>query len=137
MAWPKQIRFVLVTPEKTLIDESVDALQIPLYDGQIGILPGRAPLMGRLGYGELKITEAQQERRFFIDGGFLQVKGPVVSLLTNQAVPVELLDARAAEEQLNQVNARVPTTPLSDATKVRDLERARQMLAAARKAHHK
>ncbi len=38
-----QLRLVVVTPEKPLLDESVTALRFPLYDGQIGVLPGRAP----------------------------------------------------------------------------------------------
>jgi F0F1-type ATP synthase epsilon subunit len=39
------LQLVLVTPEKTLLNEPVAALRFPLYDGQIGILPGRLPLI--------------------------------------------------------------------------------------------
>jgi F-type H+-transporting ATPase subunit epsilon len=134
MALPKHLRFVLVTPERTLLDEQVDALQFPLYDGQIGILPGRAPLIGRLGFGELTITEAQKERRFYVEGGFVQVKREVVSLLTMRAIPVEELDVGAAEAELREANARVPTTPRDFAAKERDVRRARELIAVARKA---
>ena len=61
----QSLRFVLVTPEVTLLDEPVAALRFPLHDGQIGILPGRAPMIGRLGYGELKVTR--------LDGGRIVV----------------------------------------------------------------
>lgn len=131
MALPKQLRFVLVSPEKTLFDELVDALQFPLFDGQIGILPGRAPLVGRLGYGPLKISQGTSEKIYFIDGGFVQVKGGVVTILTNQAIPAEKIDAATVEEQLRKTNARVPTKPEEFAAKARDLERTRKMLHVA------
>src|SRR5947209_18270410 len=86
MASRKELRVLLVTPETTLLDEPVTALRFPLYDGQIGILPGRAPLVGRLGYGELKLTQPDgREASFYIDGGFVQVKRGAVSILTNRA----------------------------------------------------
>ena len=94
------LRLVLVTPETTLLDEPVEALRFPLYDGQIGILPGRAPLVGRLGYGELQITTAAGKKSYFIDGGFVQVKQGAVSLLTNRAQVAAGLDARQAEDEL-------------------------------------
>jgi len=53
----QSLRLVLVTPETTIFDELLAALRFPLHDGQIGILPGRAPMIGRLGYGELKLTQ--------------------------------------------------------------------------------
>ena len=43
------LQLVLGTPETTLVDAPVRSLQFPLYDGQIGVLPGRAPVVGRLG----------------------------------------------------------------------------------------
>ena len=62
MALNQQLRIVLVTPESTLLDEPVEALRFPLYDGQIGILPGRAPLVGRLGYGELQKAQRRHPK---------------------------------------------------------------------------
>ena len=132
MVLPNQLRLVLVTPEQTLLDEPVDALRFPLYDGQIGILPGRAPLVGRLGYGELKITRGTEERIYFVDGGFVQVKGEVVTLLTNQAIPAERINPASAEEQLRKAQSRIPTKPHEFAAKERDQERARRMLAVAK-----
>jgi F-type H+-transporting ATPase subunit epsilon len=52
----------------------------------MGVLPGRVPLVGRLGYGELKITQAAGEEYYYIDGGFVQIKGRVVTLLTRWPV---------------------------------------------------
>jgi len=128
------LRIVLVTPETTLLDEKVDALRFPLYDGQIGILPGRAPLVGRLGSGELRVTTGKGVASYFIDGGFVQVKGNVVSLLTDGAQLASTLDARKAEDELQNVQRRHPKNDAEFAAKDADLDRFRHKLSLARKA---
>lgn len=133
MAPTKQLRIVLVTPETTLLDEPVVALRFPLFDGQVGILPGRAPLVGRLGYGELRITTSAGQQSYFIDGGFVQVKQGVVSLLTNRAQTTSSLDAKAAENELQKAQQEHPHNDLEFAQKEKDLLRARRKLALARK----
>lgn len=131
----KDLRLVLVTPETTLLDEHVEALRFPLYDGQIGVLPGRAPLVGRLGYGELHITEAGGTKSYFVDGGFVQVKGSVVSVLTNRAQPAKTLDSKQAENELQTAQHLKAKTDEEFAKKFAALERARRKLALARKTH--
>lgn len=123
------LQLVLVTPEKTLLDEPVDALRFPLFDGQIGILRGRAPMVGRLGFGELKIKSASGEQSFYIDGGFVQVKGETVSLLTNRAIPAGQIDAEEARRLLEEGAKKPARTDVEYAIKERDLERGRRMLA--------
>src|SRR5690606_2413078 len=115
-----ELRLVLVTPETTLVDEPVRALQFPLFDGQMGVLPGRAPLVGRLGAGELKIELiAGGTRRYFLDGGFVQVKGSVVSLLTHRAIPVEQIDVAQAKADLDEALQQVPTSDAAINEKLR------------------
>jgi F-type H+-transporting ATPase subunit epsilon len=130
---PKSLQLVLVTPETTLLDEPVESLQFPLYDGQIGILPGRAPLVGRLGTGELQIRTTAGRRSFFVDGGFVQVKGHVVSLLTNGAVLATALDVRVAEEELQSAQRRIPRSDAELTAKETDQNRFRRKLSLARK----
>lgn len=128
-----ELRLVVVTPERTLLDEAVHALRFPLFDGQIGILPGRAPLVGRLGYGELKVDLiGGQSRSYFIDGGFVQVKGSVVSILTNAAMPVEELSAAQAQAELDAAMKMTAHTDLEFAAKDRAQERARRKRDLAR-----
>jgi F-type H+-transporting ATPase subunit epsilon len=130
----KSLRLVIVTPEKTLLDEAVLSLRFPLYDGDIGVLPGRLPLIGRLGSGELKLRLATgEERTFFIDGGFVQVKKGVVTLLTHQAVPTGDLTAATAEQELTTALAQRALTDDEHRTKSAALNRARRMRALARK----
>lgn len=138
MAGNKHLRLVLVTPEKTLLDQPVHDLRFPLYDGQMGVLPGRAPLVGRLGFGELRfaeVTNPNVHHSYFIDGGFVQIKGETVTILTNRAIPVEQLNRAQAEEQYRIASSRATHNELEMIAKERDVQRARQMLTLARKTH--
>src|SRR5881396_662691 len=92
----KTVQCVVVTPERALLDETVDFVALPMYDGELGVLPGRAALIGRLGPGELRIRHGEQTRRFFVDGGFAQVRHDVVTVLTPRALKAEEIDAAAA-----------------------------------------
>src|SRR5438046_4711133 len=101
----RSLQCVIVTPERAVVDEQADFVALPLYDGEIGILPGRAPLVGRLGYGELRIKRGGQTKRFFVDGGFVQVRANVVTVLTSRALPADQIKAGAAREALEQAQA--------------------------------
>ena len=129
MAAGEKLRLIVVTPERTLLDEPVAALRFPLYDGDIGILPGRIPLIGRLGTGELRITTASGKSNYFIDGGFVQVVGPTVTLLTNSAIPDSEITVADAEKKLNDALAIVAKTDEESAAKFAAQQRARKMLA--------
>ena len=130
-----KLRLIVVTPERTLLDEPVAALRFPLYDGDIGILPGRLPLIGRLGAGELRITAASGEASYFVDGGFVQVLGANVTLLTNRAILSEELSVADAEKQLATASARIAKTDDEVAAKDAEQQRARKMLAIAQRLH--
>ena len=92
----KGLRCVIVTPERALLDEPADFVALPLYDGELGILLDRAPLVGRLGFGELRIRRGNETKRFYVDGGFVQVRANVVSVLTARAIPVSEINTAAA-----------------------------------------
>ena len=63
----KPLQCVIVTPEKSVLDASAEFVVLPMYDGELGVLPGRAPLIGRLGYGELRLRNGQNIERYFIE----------------------------------------------------------------------
>jgi F-type H+-transporting ATPase subunit epsilon len=128
----QSLQLVLVTPEVTLLDEPVAALRFPLHDGQIGILPGRAPMIGRLGYGELKVTRLDgEDSSYFVDGGFVQVKEGAVTLLTDRALPRDEINANDASAKLQEAVSRIAKTEAEASARERDQERARKMLAMA------
>jgi F-type H+-transporting ATPase subunit epsilon len=94
------LQCVVVTPESTVIDTPAEFVALPLYDGEAGIAPGRSPLIGRLGFGELRIRAADSTIHMYVDGGFVQVVDNVVSVLTNRAIPADSIDPATAAEQL-------------------------------------
>lgn len=132
MAIDKSLRLVIVTPERTIFEETVTGLRFPLYDGDIGVLPGRLPLIGRLGAGELKVGMSTGERRFFIDGGFTQINKGTVTLLTQRAVPVDQISAAAAEAELKAAKEQQAKSDDDFARKAAALNRARKLLKLAR-----
>ena len=64
----------VVTPERAVLECDAVSAVFPAWDGEIGILPGRAPLLCRLGLGILRAKTAEETHLFFIDGGFAQIE---------------------------------------------------------------
>lgn len=91
-----------------MFDESADSVIVPLIDGEKGVLPGHAPMIGRLGPGELRIKTGSEEHRFYVDGGFVQVAPDSVSVLTGKSIPVAEIDVAAAREALEKAKADEP-----------------------------
>ncbi|MCA9102574.1 MAG: ATP synthase F1 subunit epsilon [Pirellulales bacterium] len=130
----QQLQCIVVTPEATVQDESADFVVLPLYDGEIGIAPSHTPLIGRLGYGEMRIVAGGTTSRFYVDGGFAQVSGDVINVLTNRAVPAEKIDAAAAQAQLEKAQAQPANSDEAIAIRDRDIAQARAQLRVAGRA---
>lgn len=122
------LRLILVTPEKTLFDRPVASIKVPMFDGSAGIYPSRAPLVGRLGLGELKLTdEARASESWLIEGGFVQVKGEQVSVLTQAATSATEISKSAAAEELTAARNSTPASSEEREARSTRLEKARQM----------
>jgi F-type H+-transporting ATPase subunit epsilon len=124
------LQCVVVTPERAVLDETVDFVALPMYDGELGVLPGRAPLIGRLGYGELRIRHGTTTRRFFVDGGFAQVRSNAVTVLTPRAIRGEDIDVSAAQQVLESPVDAAPL-PEDPESQRKNRERARAQLRVA------
>ena len=94
-----QLQLVIVTPEITTFDKMVDGVTLPMIDGEAGVLPGHAAMIGRLGPGEVR-TQGSTPERFYVDGGFVQIEGGVVSVLTGKSLPVGEIDLAQAKAAL-------------------------------------
>lgn len=95
----KSLRCVVVTPECAVLDETAESIVLPLFDGESGVLPGREPLMGKLRSGELRLSGAKT-RSLFVDGGFVQVVGDTVTVLTPRALTPGQIDQAAVQKVL-------------------------------------
>jgi len=92
----------LVTPEAIVLETSVTAAQVPAFDGLVGILNHRAPLLAKLGVGILRLDTTSGIQRFVVSGGYAQMKGAELTILTSEAIPVaqvtpELISAEQAK----------------------------------------
>ena len=123
----------VVTPEQTALETQAEFVALPLFDGEIGIAPNHSPLIGRLGYGEMRIRSGAQTQSYYVDGGFVQVADNVVAVLTNRAVPSSRLDAAAAESQLQSASSRQVNTPELFEIRDRQIAQARAQIRTARR----
>jgi F-type H+-transporting ATPase subunit epsilon len=122
----RELACVVVTPERALVDEPADFIALPMFDGELGVLPGRAPLIGRLGCGELRVRRGDRTQFFFVDGGFAQVRDNTVTVLTPRAQRAEEIDTAAAEAALQAP----PSAAAEERRKTQ--ERARAQIRVAR-----
>src|SRR6188768_2906945 len=88
----------IVTPERQVLSEEVDAVVCPGIDGELGILPHHAPLLTTLGVGELRIRRGNDEEFFAIAGGFLQVRPDKVVVMAETADMASEIDLEKAQE---------------------------------------
>ena len=123
---------VVVTPEETALEQPADFVALPLYDGEIGVAPKHSPMIGRLGYGEMRLKVGAKTEHFYIDGGFVQVRDDVVSVLTGKAVPASGIDEAAAGKDLESARRLPANTPELLEIRDRTVAQARARLRVAR-----
>jgi F-type H+-transporting ATPase subunit epsilon len=125
---------VIVTPEQQALDESATQAIVPAWDGEIGILTDRAPLLVKLGLGPLRIDLAGgRSRTFVIDGGIAQMKDNRLTILTNQATGAEEIDAAAARAEYAEAEARIAPDAKAREERTHQLALARAKQAVAQK----
>jgi len=118
------IHCVVVTPEKTEVDVHAGAVTVPMFDGEFGILKGHSPLVGRLGFGILKLQVEGVWQRYFVEEGLVQVNNNVVTLLTDKVVPLGQLTSEMAT-LASEAAITMPTNlPEEQAARRRAMQRA-------------
>ena len=119
----KTFRCRLVTPSESLLDEQIAYASIPAWDGLFGVLPGRAPIVARLGLGELsvRLTESGAPRAYLVDGGFVQMAGDTLTILAERATPIDALTEATAQAELDAASKR--EVPQGAADRQAELER--------------
>lgn len=91
-----RLRVRIITPERVAFEGSADAVVATAFDGEMGILPGHAPMMVVLGIGEFRIRRGGTYEWFAIGEGFLHVRDDVVTILTPFAEAAHEIDVDAA-----------------------------------------
>jgi F-type H+-transporting ATPase subunit epsilon len=92
------LQLEIVTPERLAYSDEVDSVQLPGFEGELGVLPHHAPLLSMLGVGELRIKKGGTEEAFAIVGGFLQVRPDKVVVMAETADMASEIDLEKAQE---------------------------------------
>jgi len=127
MALPTHIDLQIVTPERMIVQEQVDEVQIPGSEGYFGVLPGHTPLLASLAVGELWYRKGTEKTYLSIAFGFAEVLPDRVTILARLAERAEEIDISRAEAARARAQQRVEQPPQSDV----DYERARVALTKA------
>lgn len=96
------IKLEIVTPEKRVFDETVDAVTVPTAKGEIGILPNHAPLISSLKSGILTYTNKGASEKMVVSGGFVEVSPNKVSVLADVAEKADEVDIESAKSEREQ-----------------------------------
>ena len=120
MALPTSIELQIVTPDKVLVREQVDEVEIPGTEGYFGVLPGHTPLLSTLQVGELWYRQGSEKHYLSIAFGFVEVQPDRVTILAQTAEAAAEIDRARAEAAKKRAEER-----LSRPTIDMDFERAR------------
>ena len=120
MALPTHIDLQIVTPDRRIVEEQVDEVEVPGSEGYFGVLPGHTPMLAALGVGELWYRKGQEKTYLSIAGGFAEVLPERVTILARLAERAEEIDVERAEGARKRAEERM-SRPSVDM----DAERAR------------
>jgi F-type H+-transporting ATPase subunit epsilon len=122
----KHLQLEFVTPDRAIVLQEVDEVEIPGEEGYFGVLPGHAPLLAALQPGTLWYRVGGERHYAFVSGGFAEVLPDRVSILAPVAERAEDIDRQRAEAAKRRAEERL-ARPMPDA----DFERARIALLKA------
>jgi F-type H+-transporting ATPase subunit epsilon len=123
MALPTHLELQIVTPDRLILQDRVDEVEIPGSEGYFGVLPGHTPLLASLAVGELWYRKGQEKTFLSIAFGFAEVLPDRVTILARLAERVDEIDLERAEAARKRAEQRL-AQPKSDI----DYERARVAL---------
>jgi len=123
MALPTQMQLQIVSADKSLVNETVDEVEIPGADGYFGVLPGHTPTLALLGAGEMWYRRGSETHHLVIAFGFAEVQPDAVTILAQIAERADEIDIARAEAAKRRAEER-----LAKPTMEMDFERARLAL---------
>jgi F-type H+-transporting ATPase subunit epsilon len=110
-----QLTLRVITPDRIVLDTTVDSVRFPAVDGSMGVLPRHAAMVAALDVGPLRFQKEGREAQVFVSGGFAEVRANTVRVVTEAGESPEEIDlarARAAErrarERLDQARGPAP-----------------------------
>jgi F-type H+-transporting ATPase subunit epsilon len=126
MTLPTSLALEIVTPDRAIVSQQVDEVQLPGSEGYFGVLPGHTPLLASLQVGEMWYRIGQQKHYLAIAFGFAEILPDRVTVLAHIAERAEDIDVSRAESAKQRAEQRVSRTQPD-----MDFERARVALLKA------
>ena len=122
MALPSHLALEIVTPDRALVHEQVDEVEIPGADGYFGVLPGHTPMLALLAVGQLWYRRGAEKTHLSIGTGIVEVMPDRVIIIARTAEKPEEIDLDRAKAALQRAEQRL-------AAHARDLDLERAHLA--------
>lgn len=109
----EKLKFELVSPEKVVMSEQVDMVSVPGTEGEFGVFAGHAPVMTGIRPGMVDVmVDDKTNRRIFVRGGFAEITAQGLTILSEQAIPIEELNRDVMGQQIK--NAEEDLTDAKD-----------------------
>ncbi|HKD79886.1 MAG TPA: F0F1 ATP synthase subunit epsilon [Candidatus Angelobacter sp.] len=105
MAETNTIQLEVVTPERLVVNDTAEYIEIPGKTGYLGVLPGHAPLITELSVGEISYRNGSRTRRLAVAWGFAEVLQNKVTILAETAEKAEEIDTARAEAAKKRAEA--------------------------------
>jgi F-type H+-transporting ATPase subunit epsilon len=105
---PNTLQLEIVTPERLVVQDEAEAMQIPGKDGYIGVLPGHAPLITELGVGQIAYRKGKMIRWLAVGWGFAEVLPDKVTILAETAERAEEINVEEAERARERAEQEIP-----------------------------
>ena len=126
MSRPTVLTLDIVTPDKPIVHDDVDEVQLPGWEGALGILPGHTPLLAMLKPGELWYRKGQEKTYFVLDFGMAEVLPDKVTVMVRLADKLEEIDVARQE-----ADKKAAESDMQHAGSLGDAERARIAMLTA------
>jgi F-type H+-transporting ATPase subunit epsilon len=135
----RTIDLTIVTPERAVVHEQVDELQIPGAAGYFGVLPGHAPLFSELKVGEVSYRQGDRWTFLMVAWGFVEVQSNQVRILAETAERAQEIDLDRATRAKERAEQRIAKggDDIDYNRALIAMERALVRIQVARKAHHR
>ncbi|MBK9243087.1 MAG: F0F1 ATP synthase subunit epsilon [Acidobacteria bacterium] len=130
MAIPTTLRLEFVTPERAIVHDEVDELQLPGEEGFLGVLPGHTPMLVSLKVGEMWYRKGTEKFHGFVGFGFAEILPDRVTILARIAEKADDIDLERAQSAKRRAEERLAEVVKGGVSEM-DYERARIALLRA------
>ncbi len=96
----------ILTPEKTIYDGDIDFVVVQAYDGELGFLPGHAPLISELGIGEIRLRDKTSTDYLIVEGGIVEIRDNKLIILAENALTKDELKKDELENIYKELDSR-------------------------------